>query len=185
MMLTRRLAALAAIGLIGAIPWGRAVAQGVTTGAIGGLVTDSTGNPIGQVQIQIVQRQTGYTAGGMTRDNGRFLIPALEAGGPYSVTARRIGFQPQTRDNVFVSLSQTTPVDFRMGQQAAQLSGVTVVATTSDFSSSRQGIETSISDSLLQRIPTLSRDIVDFVKISPQVVRPIDGGGPSAGGTYN
>ncbi|MEW5917311.1 MAG: TonB-dependent receptor, partial [Gemmatimonadota bacterium] len=116
--------------------------------------------------------------------NGRYLIPALEAGGPYSVTVRRIGFQPQTRDNVIVSLSQTTQVDFRLGQQVAQLSGVTVVATTSDFSSSRQGVETSLTDSMLQRIPTLSRDIVDFVKISPQVVRPLDGG-PSAGGTYN
>ena len=185
MMLTRRFAALAAIGLFVAIPRGDIAAQGVTTGAIGGLVTDSTGVPLGQVQIQILHMQTGYSVGGLTRENGRFLISALEAGGPYRVTARRLGLQPQTRDNVFVSLSQTTPVDFRMGQQVARISGVTVVATTSDFSSSRQGVETSISDAQLQRIPTLSRDIVDFVKISPQVVRPPDGSGPSAAGTYN
>jgi outer membrane receptor protein involved in Fe transport len=184
MKLIHRLAACTAIGLFGILPRGPVLAQGVTTGAIGGLITDSTGNPIGQVQVQIVNRNTGYTVGGLTRENGRYLIPALEAGGPYSVTARRIGFQPQTRDNVYVSLSQTTPVDFRLGQQVAQLTGVTVVATTSDFSSSRQGVETTLSDSMLQRIPTLSRDIVDFVKISPQVVRPLDGG-PSAGGTYN
>jgi outer membrane receptor protein involved in Fe transport len=185
MKLIHRLAACTAIGLFGALPLGPVLAQGVTTGAIGGLITDSTGNPIGQVQVQIVNRNTGFTVGGLSRENGRYLIPALEAGGPYSVTARRIGFQPMTRDNVFVSLSQTTPVDFRLGQQVAQLTGVTVVATTSDFSSSRQGVETTLSDSMLQRIPTLSRDIVDFVKISPQVVRPLDGGGPSAGGTYN
>ncbi|HJU74619.1 MAG TPA: carboxypeptidase regulatory-like domain-containing protein [Gemmatimonadaceae bacterium] len=184
MTLKRRLAVFSAIALLGAVPLSSVAGQGVTTGAIGGLVTDSAGNPLGQVQIQIVQRQTGYTVGGLSRDNGRYLIPALEAGGPYSVTARRIGFQPQTRDNVIVSLSQTTQVDFRLGQQAAQIAGVTVVATTSDFSSSRQGVETTLSDSMLQRIPTLSRDIVDFVKISPQVVRPLDGG-PSAGGTYN
>jgi hypothetical protein len=185
MKLTRRFAALAAIGLFAAIPRGDLAAQGVTTGAVGGIVTDSTGVPLGQVQIQILHMQTGYSVGGLTRENGRYLISALEAGGPYRVTARRIGLAPQTRDNVFVSLSQTTPVDFRMGQQVSQIAGVTVVATTSDFSSSRQGVETSISDSMLQRIPTLSRDIVDFVKISPQVVRPIDGGGPSAAGTYN
>lgn len=185
MKLIHRLAGCTALALIGALPQRVVSAQGVTTGAIGGLVTDSAGNPIGQVQMQIVNRTTGYTVGGMSRENGRYLIPSLEAGGPYSVTARRIGFQPQTRDNVFVSLSQTTPVDFKLGQQAAQLTGVTVVATTSDFSSSRQGVETTLSDSMLQRIPTLSRDIVDFVKISPQVARPLDGSGPSAGGTYN
>jgi outer membrane receptor protein involved in Fe transport len=184
MKLMRRLTVLAAIGLLGTIPFDPATAQGVTTGAIGGLVSDSSGNPVSAVQVQVVHRQTGYSSGGLTRENGRYLIPALEAGGPYSVTVRRIGFQPQTRDNVFVSLSQTTQVDFRLGQQVAQLAGVTVVATTSDFSSSRQGVETTLSDSMLQRIPTLSRDIVDFVKISPQVVRPLDGG-PSAGGSYN
>jgi outer membrane receptor protein involved in Fe transport len=185
MKLSRRFAALTAIALLGATPLGLAAAQGVTTGAIAGLITDSTGNPVGQVQIQIVHRQTGYTASGLSRDNGRYLVPSLEAGGPYTVTARRIGFSPQSRENVFVSLSQSTPVDFRLTQQPATLAGVTVVATTSDFSSSRQGVETSISDSMIQRIPTLSRDIVDFVKISPQVIRPADGGGPSAAGTYN
>jgi outer membrane receptor protein involved in Fe transport len=185
MKLLRRFAASAAIGLLALLPSQLATAQGVTTGAIGGIVTDSSGNPVGQVQVQVVNRQTGYSAGGMTRDNGRYLIPSLEVGGPYSVTVRRIGFEPITRNNVFVSLSQTTPVDFRLAQAAAQIAGVTVVATTSDFSSSRQGVETTLSDSLIQRIPSLSRDVVDFVKISPQVVRPQDGGGPSAGGTYN
>jgi hypothetical protein len=57
MMLTRRFAALAAIGLLSTIPFAYTSAQGVTTGAIGGLVTDSTGVPLGQVQIQILNMQ--------------------------------------------------------------------------------------------------------------------------------
>lgn len=185
MTLLRRFAALAAIGIVGAMLSAHLHAQGVTTGAIGGLVTDSLGNPVGQAQIQIVHKQTGFTAAALTRLNGRYLVPALDPGGPYSVTVRRIGFEPVTRDNVLVSLSQTTLVDFRLTQQAAQIAGVTIAATTSDFSSSRQGVETSLSDSLIVRVPTLTRDITDFVKVAPQVVRPLDGSGPSAAGTYN
>jgi hypothetical protein len=174
-------AAVAAILAFLAVPDLRA--QGVTTGAVGGVVTDSAGNPVSGAQVQVSNPNTGFLVRGTTRDNGRYLVPSLEVGGPYSVAVRRIGFNPETRDNVYVSLSQTTPVDFRLAAQAAQLAGV-VVATTAEFSSSRTGVETHVSDSVIQRIPTLNRNVVDLVKLSPHVVQ-IGGGGPSAAGAYN
>jgi hypothetical protein len=147
----------------------RAGGQSITTGAIGGLVTDSAGTPLGDAQIQVRNTASGITAGGTTRSNGRYLIPTLEVGGPYTVTVRRIGFGAQTRENVIVSLTQTTQVDFRLTAQAAQLSGVAIVATTSEFSSTRKGIETTVDDSTITRIPTLNRDFTDLVKLSPHV----------------
>ena len=134
-----------------------ASAQSVTTGAIGGVVTDSAGTPVGGAQIQVRNAASGYSVAGSTRDNGRFLVANLEVGS-YSVTVRRIGFGSQTRENVVVSLTQTTQVDFRLTAQAAQLSGVAIVATTSEFSSTRKGIETTVDDSAITRIPTLNRD---------------------------
>jgi outer membrane receptor protein involved in Fe transport len=163
----------------------RAQAQGITTGAIGGLVTDSAGAPRPAVQVQVRNVQTGYVVGSLTRDNGRYLVPGLEAGGPYTVTARRIGFAPQTRENVFVSLTQTTRVDLNLSNQATQLTGVAVVATTSDFSSTRTGVSTTVRDSTIARIPTLTRDFTDLVKLSPHVSNPVSGQGPSAAGAYN
>ena len=50
----------------------RAAAQGVTTGAISGLVTDETGNPVGAAQIQVENKSNGYRASTVTRDNGRY-----------------------------------------------------------------------------------------------------------------
>ena len=38
---------------------------------------------------------------------------------------------------------------------------------------------------MLRRMPTLNRDYTDFTKLTPQVIRPADGGGASAGGVYN
>ncbi|HEX6250700.1 MAG TPA: carboxypeptidase regulatory-like domain-containing protein [Gemmatimonadaceae bacterium] len=158
-------------------------AQGVTTGAIGGVVIDSAGIPVAAAQVQITNRATGFTQTATTRETGRYLVPSLEVGGPYTVTARRIGYQPNTRDNVFVSLSQTTPVDFRLAVQATQLDVVQVVSTA-EFSSSRTGVETRVSDSTIQRIPSLNRNLVDLVRLSPHVA-PQGGGGPSAAGAYN
>src|SRR5689334_21297338 len=186
MRIHRWISVLAGIAMIPASGlFSRVHAQGITTGAIGGLVTDTVGAPLAGVQIQVRHLLTGYVSASMTRDNGRYLVPGLEAGGPYTVTARRIGFSAQTKENIFVSLTQTTRVDLRLTVQPTQLSGVAVVATTSDFSSTRTGVSTTVRDSMIARIPTLNRDFTDLVKLSPHVSSPVSGQGPSAAGTYN
>jgi outer membrane receptor protein involved in Fe transport len=177
--------ALAALALVLPPLATDATAQGVTTGAITGTVTTEQGTPLDAVQIQVVNRGTGFTAGGMTRSNGIFTIHGLEVGGNYAVTARRLGFRPQTRENVTVALGQTTRTDFRLEQQAAMLAGVTVTATEADrvISPSRTGVQTNVTDTVLRRMPTLNRNFTDFVQLTPQVST--SGPGLSGGGTNN
>ena len=174
----------AAAALLVILP-GRISAQGITTGAIAGRVTDEAGQPLASAQIVIRNRNTGFTAGTMTRDDGRYRVQNLEPGGPYTVTARRIGMQPQTLDNQLVPLSESLTLDFKLSQQVAQLSSVQVVATTNagEFSATHTGTRTAISDSVLQRIPTTTRNLTDFVKITPQISS--TGPGSSAGGMSN
>jgi hypothetical protein len=85
----------AAAALLTLLP-GRLVAQGITTGAIAGRVTTVGGEPLVGAQIVIRNRQTGFSAGTQTREDGRYRVQNLEPGGPYTVTARRIGMEPQT-----------------------------------------------------------------------------------------
>src|SRR6266478_5646852 len=160
-------------------------AQGVTTGAITGKVTDASGQPVVLADVRIVNRSTGYTTSTRTRDNGLFLVQGLEVGGPYTVTVRAIGQQPFQRDNVDVELSVATRLDVQLTGQAVQLEGIVVAgAVTPDFSPTRQGVGTQISDSLVRRIPTFSRDFVDQLKLSPRVVA-VPNAAPSGGGAYN
>jgi len=106
-------------------------------------------------------------------------------GGPYTVAVRAIGFQPFSRDRVEVNLSEATRVDAQLTAQAVQLSAVEVLgAVTPDFAPTRQGISTQISDTLVQRIPTFSRDFIDQLKLAPQVVYPASGAASGAG-AYN
>ena len=162
-----------------------AAAQGVTTGALRGTVLDSSGAPLANVQIRITNKASGYTAGGLTRANGSYFVQGLEVGA-YSVTARRIGYEPRTQDNVPVALSQTAVADFRLTNQAAQLAAVRVtgsVTAAETFSSSNTGTKTIVSGEVLNRVPSLSRNLTDFIRISPQVSA--SGPGFSAGGMSN
>jgi outer membrane receptor for ferrienterochelin and colicin len=174
----------AAAALLVILP-GRIAAQGITTGAIAGRVTTVGGEPLVGAQIVIRNRQTGFSAGTQTREDGRYRVQNLEPGGPYTVTARRIGMEPQTVENQLVPLSQTLTLDFKLAAQAARLSSVEVVATTNagEFAPTNTGTRTAISDTVLQRLPTTSRNLTDFVKITPQVSS--TGPGASAGGMSN
>ncbi len=147
------------------------LAQGVTTGAIGGAVSDPTGQPIEAAQIQVTNRATGFSTGAISRDDGRYLVQGLEVGGPYAVSVRRIGFKMQTRDSLTVSLGQSLEVDFTLEPQVAELAGVVIEAEEDPvFSASRTGVASTVTDSALQRLPTLDRTLREFAYLTPQVL---------------
>src|SRR5438552_13521978 len=79
---SRALAAAAAFSVLVADVVG---AQGVTTGAITGRVTDRQGQPLVDVDGEVVNRSTGYAINTRTRATVLFLLQRIEGGGPYSV----------------------------------------------------------------------------------------------------
>jgi outer membrane receptor for ferrienterochelin and colicin len=174
--------ALAAF-IAGTIP-ASAPAQGVTTGAIGGKVTDEQGVGIAGVQISAVNRANGFSSTVTSRADGRYLIPNLEVG-TYDLTLRRLGFDPVRRRDLIVALSQVLPQDVELTAQATQLSGVVIVAatTTETFTPTNTSVKTIVTDTTLQRLPSLSRNIIDMVRVAPQVST--SGAGYSAGGMSN
>jgi hypothetical protein len=163
----------------------RLSAQGVTTGAMSGTVTNAQGQAIEGVRVQVRNGSTGATSGTLTRADGRYFIQGLEVGGPYSITARRIGYSPQTKDDLRVALGANVRADFRMTPQVTQLSGVTVTGQASGaiISTSHKGAATTISDSSVSRLPTLNRNFTDFVALTPQIST--KGPGNSGGGQNN
>ena len=123
-------------------------AQGITTAAVSGVVTDSVGQPIEAAQIQVTNQQTGVRSGSVSRANGNYYIQGVEVGGPYVISVRRIGFAPDSVTGVRLSLGQNFRANFKLITQAAQLSVVTVRATSDTLSSqispSRRGVQTDI-----------------------------------------
>src|SRR5215469_13256775 len=178
-MITGRCRIAALAFLVALAP--RAHAQSVTTGALTGRITDSTGGPVDGAQVQVLNVATGYAIGGTSRASGQYFVQGLEVGAAYQITVRRIGFQPQTKTGVSVTLGEATRQDFTMAQQSAVLETVRIAATPENpvTAPTHTGVATTISDSALRTLPTLNRNFTDFVELTPQVssVNGLSGGG--------
>ena len=157
----------------------------VSTGGFSGFVTDETGKAMAGAQVQAINRATGARAGSLTNDAGRYYISALETGGPYTITVRRIGFAQRDTNELYVSLGQTVRVDISLKTAVTRLANVEVVASATGavMSQSHTGVETTITDSAIARLPTLNRNFTDFVVLTPQVST--KGPGLSGGGQNN
>ncbi len=93
-------------------------------GTITGLVTDAaTGQPLSSVQVYI----TGTGAGGLTRDNGRYLLQGVPTG-THTLTAQLLGYETITRE-VTVTEGQTVVQNFVLRQQALRLDAIVVTGT--------------------------------------------------------
>jgi hypothetical protein len=159
--------AAAAVSLF-AIP--AAFAQGVTTGAIAGIVTDSAGAPLDGTRVTAVHVPSGTMYAGATRADGHFTIPGMRVGGPYRVSASRVGYRPEALNGVSVTLGVTSDLKFRLAQASVQLEAITVETTAagSIFSSERTGAATTVSTQQLAHLPTISRKVEDLLRLTPQ-----------------
>src|SRR3954468_15116047 len=126
-------------------PAGRASAQGVTTGAMSGVVKDDQGAVIPGATVTAVHQPSGSTYEAVTQADGRFVMPGMRVGGPYTVTASLTGFTSEVKNNISVSLGVTQDVDF--GLKVASVSETITVVGQSDpvFSSARTGAATAVT----------------------------------------
>lgn len=144
-------------------------AQGITTGAIAGSVNDASAAGRPDVRVVAVHVPSGTTYQARSRGDGRFTLPNMRVGGPYRVTATAIGFEASVREDVFVNLGQTTDLSFTMREAAVQLGAVTVTAEGETvFSSARTGASTTVTREVMSTLPSLSRRIESFARLTPQ-----------------
>lgn len=147
--------------------------QGVTTGQIPGIVVDTQKQPVAGASVIAIHEPSGTTYETTTRADGRFAIPNMRVGGPYTVTVAYTGggdaaFEPQTQPGVFVTLGVAADLAF-------EVRGITVTETVTVtaqvdpvFSSARTGAATSVSREDLATLPTITGRINDITRLTPQ-----------------
>lgn len=158
-------------------------AQGVTTSALSGRVSNQQGEPVSGANVVATNTANGAVSRIVTRSDGRYQIQGLQPG-TYRVVASGLGLATQTR-TVTLTLGTTGTNDFTLGAQAVALEGITVRAQDDDavISRGRTGAATTVSDSTLRRAPTITRDLQDFTRLVPQLaVTNTTTGAVSAGG---
>jgi hypothetical protein len=144
---------------------GRLASAQVTTSALGGkIISDKNEDLIG-VTVVATHMPTGSKRGTATEADGRFTIPNLAPGGPYTVTVTYVGYKEQTISNVFLTLGNTTRLNFALAAEAQALNEVVVVGNTQ---ATKTGAGTNVGREALQQLPTISRSIQDFTRLDPR-----------------
>ena len=159
------------------------LAQGVTTAAIAGAVHAPDGFEVDGAHVTVTNTANGFVVRSEVR-HGRFEVSSLEVGGPYLVTLSRIGFHPQQRAGIVLALGERHELRFVMLPVAVALDTLLVAGAAFPRVNASGGTGTIVPQALLHRLPTLNRNVYDFVRLAPQISTKVGfaAGGMSAGG---
>lgn len=149
----------------------------VTTSSIVGTVTQIGGEVVEGASVKAVHTPSGTTYSGMTNASGRFNLANLRVGGPYRVELSFIGMETATYDNIYLQLGQPHVMNVALGEAYNELEGVEIVFTGRDRKSERNGASTVVSRAQIQEMPSISRSVNDFTRLTPQANGTAIGGG--------
>ncbi|MEZ4414886.1 MAG: carboxypeptidase regulatory-like domain-containing protein [Gemmatimonadota bacterium] len=166
---------------LGLLP-GVGAAQSVTTATVSGRVTGPDGTGVTAVEVVVTNLATGFTKATLTGDNGVYVVPGLQVGGPYRVSVSALGYATQERSGFTLTLGQNLSLTFQLAVQAVQLEGLEVTATATReqvINPARTGAEQLVTENQLRTLPTITRNFTDFIALSPLT------SGASVGGQNN
>ncbi|QEM09231.1 TonB-dependent receptor [Mucilaginibacter rubeus] len=143
------------------------LAQGVTTASINGTVTDAKG-AIPGATVSIVHIPTGTVYSTVTRADGRYNIPNLRVGGPYTFKVTFIGYANFVQEGINLSIGQDQRISAQLADNTTSLKEVTVRGAAGKvINSSRTGARETISRQQIENLPTIARSLSDFTKLTP------------------
>ena len=149
-----------------------------TTASLRGKVLDEAGESIPGVNVVATHEPTGTTYGAATTPKGRYTILNMRVGGPYTVRASFVGYQTVEKTEVMLDLNEKAVIDFTLRPKTEELEGIEVVAQRSSvIDANRTGAATNIDQEQIDALPSISRSITDFARLTPQYT----GGGSLVG----
>jgi len=157
-----------------------AAAQGVTTASVNGIVTDAKG-AIPGATVTITHVPTGTVYASVSRSDGRFNIPNLRVGGPYTFKVSFIGYKTYQLDNITLTIGQDQRIPAKLEDNTTSLGEVVVTAGQGKvINSSRTGARETVNRQQIEALPTLNRSLQDFTKLTPSA-NGLNFGGRSSG----
>ncbi len=138
----------------------------VTSSSISGVVKDSKGETLPGASIKATHGPSGTVYTTVTNINGRFILPSTRIGGPYTVVISYIGYNTSTTANIDLKLGEPFILNVTMTQAGTALQEVTIVGGK-QINVARAGESTNISSRMLTTLPTITRSITDFTRLSP------------------
>lgn len=132
-------------------------AQGETTSAIVGQVSDASGAAVPNARVTVTNRETELRRTASADDSGRFNFPQLKPG-LYSVKVEAEGFEPQQNDAVTSALGQKQTVDFTL-RIAQSKQTVEIRSDAPILNPENANTSTSLNAPALENIPNPGGDM--------------------------
>lgn len=136
-------------------------------GTISGTITDPTGAIVPGATVTLLNPATGVQQHTVTSAAGLYTFISLNPG-VYEVTASQTGFTTAQRENVTVSVDQTTIVDVTL-----RVGSVNTVVKVNEQQNlvepSNSTVGQLISADTIDRVPLLNRNVFDLTQLSPGV----------------
>lgn len=155
---------------------GHVFAQGTSSGAMGGTVSDPKGDVIKGATVTVTNKATGVERTATTNDDGAYKLDFLPAG-RYSVKVSASGFGEATSDDVELLVGQTNSFNVTMNP-GVQTANVTVTAETELVSREKTDISLNITPDRIQETPLNGRDLGNLAYLAPGV-KPVDSYDPT------
>lgn len=141
----------------------------VTTSGMNGRISASNGDNLPGATVIAVHTPSGTQYGTTTDMEGYYRIPNMRVGGPYTITVSYVGYKTVTYTNVTLNLGQTFRYSTVLTEETATLTGVEVVAKKNELmDGNKTGASTNVNSATITTLPTISRGITDYTKLSPQ-----------------
>ena len=142
-----------------------AMAQ-LTTSSMAGKVAANGEELIGAV-VEAVHTPSGTRYTAVSNEKGMFAINGMRVGGPYEVAVKYIGYETKTFTGVTLELGETYNLNASMSEDAVQLADVVVTAQATKFTTEKTGASTNITNRQITAMPSVSRSITDYTRLSP------------------
>ena len=139
------------------------VSAQVTTSSLSGKILDGV-EPIVGATVTVTHEPSGTTTLTASNIEGSFYLQGLRTGGPYRVEVSYIGYKKAIIEGITLKLGETYQLTVPMEASSQMLDEVVISANKQNET---QSVNTNISAHQLTTLPTISRSIDDFTKLSP------------------
>lgn len=159
-----RLVALAASVLLA---WSPSLAAQTTDATVVVVVRSAQDQALPGATVELRNDATGFTVRGLTGRDGRATFRQLPLGGPYAVTASRIGSAPARQTGYELGLGSRVEVTMRLSDRSVQLEAVVVDGAGGYTRDLRLGGSTRIGGEEIQQLPATGRNFTDLAGLAP------------------
>ncbi len=141
------------------------VAQTTDAAIVGRVLSEEL--PLADVEVEIRNAATGFRSAITTNGSGRFAFLQLPLGGPYRLSARRVGYEPEIRDGYELGLGDRIDVELELRPAAVELATIEVSADSAAERGQRIGGNSRIDGEALAALPTVNRNFTDLAALTP------------------